>query len=190
MSNLAYQDERKFEIHNGKIVSMSPSAVVNHNKIVGKIYRIFGNYLEGKPCDVFADGVDVHFSEKDVFIPDVMIVCDKNIIHDDGIYGAPDLIVEVLSPSTAKNDRGYKKDVYEKSGVKEYWIIEIKSKSIEVYLLKEGKYVLDEVYSIFPEYTLKKMTEEEKSKVAKEFKTSLFADLTIVLEDIFANLIL
>ena len=189
MSNLAYQEERRFEILDGKIVSMSPSSVVNHNKIMGNIYNIFSNFFKGKPCDVFADGVDVHLSKKDVFIPDVMIVCNKGIIKEDGIYGAPDLVVEILSPSTAKNDKGYKKDLYERYGVKEYWIIEIKAKSIEVYLLKEGKYVLDNVYSIFPDYTLKKMTEEERNQIPKEFKTSLCQDLTIVLEDVFDNLL-
>ena len=189
MSNLAYKEEERFEILDGKIVNMSPRPAVNHNIIVVNISTIFKVFLKGKFCTAFSDGVDVHLSEKDTVIPDVMIVCNKDIIKKDGIYGAPDLIVEVLSPSTAKNDKGYKKNLYEKCGVKEYWIVEAETQSIDVYLLKDNKYVLDDVYSIFPDYLIEKMADEEKSKIVKEFKTSLFPELTILLDDVFENLI-
>ena len=79
---------------------------------------------------------DVHLSENDCVIPDVMIVCNSDIIKDNAIYGAPDLIVEVLSPGTEKRDRGYKKDLYERCGVREYWIVDPVSLTVEVYLLK------------------------------------------------------
>ena len=119
--NLAYQEEPREELLNGKIFMMaSPS--VNHSTVASNIYYAFRTYLKGKTCRAFNDGVDVYLTEDDRVIPDVMIVCNKNMIALDGIHGAPDLIVEVLSPSTAKNDRGYKKDLYEQSGVKEYWI--------------------------------------------------------------------
>ncbi|MDR1702018.1 MAG: Uma2 family endonuclease [Sporomusaceae bacterium] len=188
MSNLAYKEKARFEIHNGQIVNMSPSAVVNHNRVIVNITRIFSTYLKGRFCTVFSDGVDVHLTEKDTFIPDVMIVCNKDIIKNDGIYGAPDLVVEVLSPGSAKNDRGYKKDLYEKSGVKEYWLVGIETRSIEVYLLKDGKYILDNVYSIFPDYELKKLTAEEKAAIAYEFTPSLFPEMTIVIEDVFEGM--
>lgn len=94
------------------------------------------------------DGTDVYLSDNDRVIPDVMIVWNRDIIKKDGIHGTPDLIVEVLSPSTAKNDKGYKKELHEKSGVKEYWIIDPVMRSIETYLLADGKYVLDEFYAL------------------------------------------
>ena len=72
------------------------------------------------------------------FVPDFMVVCDREKIKADGVHSAPDLVLEVLSPSTAKNDKGYKKSVYESSGVPEYWIVSPKEKSIEVYLLQDG----------------------------------------------------
>lgn len=102
-----------------------------------------------------------------------------------------------MSPSTATNDKGYKKDLYEKFCVREYWIVDILSKSIDVYLLNDGKYSLDSVYSIYPDYILEKMTDDEKQKVITiitKFKTSLFNDLmyflmydtvSVKLEDVF-----
>ena len=79
--------------------------------------------------------MDVYLSEKDRVIPDVMIICSKDIIRDNGIYGTPDLVVEVLSPGTEKRDRGIKKNLYEICGVKEYWLANPEIKSVEVYLL-------------------------------------------------------
>ena len=185
MNNLAYQEETWEELLDGKIVVMSPRPAVNHNIVILNIARIFGNFLTGKPCIVFSDGVDVYLTENDRVIPDVMIVCSRDIIRKSGIYGAPDLIVEVLSPSTAKKDKGYKKKLYERCGVKEYWIVDTDSRSIEVYLLKNGAFDLDEIYSIFPDYLIEKMTEEEKNNIIYEFKTSLYHDMTIRLEEVF-----
>lgn len=116
-----------------------------------------------------------------------MIICNRDIIKKDGVRGVPDLVVEVLSPSTARNDRGHMKAVYEAAGVREYWIVETETKSIEVYLLKDGKFVLDDIYSIYPDYLLEKMTEEEQGKIKTEFQCSLFNDLVISLDEVFAR---
>ena len=109
MSNLAYTDDYKerFELIDGKIIMMSPRPRIAHSRALGNIFREFSIYLKGKKCEAFADGVDVYLDEKNHFIPDVMIICNKDIITDLNIQGAPDLVVEVLSPSTAKNDKGY-----------------------------------------------------------------------------------
>ncbi len=183
--NLAYQEEPREELLNGKIVMMS-SPSVNHNRTAGNIYHIFRNYLKGKNCEAFSDGVDVFLTEYDRVIPDVMIVCDKNIIKPDGIHGTPDLIVEVLSPGTAKNDKGYKRNLYEKSGVKEYWIVEPNMRSIEAYLLSGGKYELDGFYGLFPDAF--GITEKEREESKKEIPVSLYGDFCIPLEEIFQNL--
>lgn len=184
-SNLAYQEEPRTELLNGKIVMMS-SPSVNHNIISFNITRVFSNYLDGKPCMAFNDGVDVYLTDTDRVIPDAMIVCNKNIIKLDGIHGAPYLIAEVLSPSTAKNDRGYKKNLYEKSGVKEYWIIDPMSCSIEVYLLSDGKYILDEIYALYPDGI--GVTDKEREETKKEIPVSLYDDFRISLKEIFSNL--
>lgn len=183
--NPAYQEEPLDELLNGKIVVMA-SLSINHNQTVGNIYLIFRNYLRGKKCEVFSNGVDVHLTDHDRVIPDVMIVCNKNIIRPDGIHGAPDLIVEVLSPSTAKNDKGYKKDLYERSGVKEYWIVDPAMRSIEAYLWKGGRYILKDFYGLFPDNL--GLTEKEMAESKKEIPVSLYNDLIIPLEEIFYNL--
>ena len=182
-----FKERRKYEMLDGKIYFMArPSA--NHNSIVGNISRIFGNYLRGKKCRMFLDGMNVKFNKKDTTVPDVMIVCNRDIIKKNGIHGAPDLIVEVLSPSTAEHDIGYKKDLYEKYGVKEYWIVSQTERSIQVYLLKDGGYELDRLYQIYDEeYVLEVMDEEEKNAIIKEFKTSLYDDLIISVEEVFEN---
>jgi len=111
-----------------------------------------------------------------------MIVCNKNIIKLDGIHGSPDLVVEVLSLGTAKNDKGNKKDLYESSGVKEYWIVDPNAHSIEAYLLSDGKYKLDGFYALFP--STYKVTEKESKK---EIPVSLYSDFCIPLEEICAK---
>lgn len=185
--NLAYQEEIWEEKLNGEIILMSPRPSVNHNTIASNIYYAFQTYLKGKVCRAFNDGVDVYLTEEDRVIPDAMIVCNKNIIKPDGIHGAPDLVVEVLSPSTFRNDRGYKKNLYEKAGVKEYWIVEPTVRSIEAYLLLDGKFVLDEVYALLPEGL--GITDLEREESKKEIPVSLYEDFIIPLQEIFYNLL-
>lgn len=185
--NLAYQEESWDELIDGKVVAMSPRPSVNHNHIAGNIYHILRTYLKRRTCRPFGDGVDLYLTEQDRFIPDGMVVCDPHKIKKNGIYGAPDLVIEILSPSTARYDRGHKKDVYEKVGVREYWIVEPDSKAIEVYLLQNGKFVLDNVYSVYPDYLLEKMTEEEKGTIPTAFHCSLYDDLLISIEEVFSD---
>ena len=161
--NLAYELEAWDEIIDGKVVLMSPRPMMNHIQTAGNIYRAFGYFLRGKHCRVFPDGTDLYLTDKDRFIPDVMVICDRSKVRDDGIHGAPDLVVEVLSPSTVMNDRKHKKCVYEQCGVKEYWIVDPANKTLEQYLLQEGAFTLHEVYAIHPDYMLAKMTEEERA---------------------------
>lgn len=187
--NLAYRDERREELLNGNVMAMFPSPTWNHMAIVGNIYGIFRNYLKGKKCTPNQDGFDLHLTEKDVFIPDMMVVCDRGKIKRNGVYGAPDLVVEILSPSTAKNDRGYKKGVYEACGVPEYWIVDPSQRSVEVYLLQDGRYTLDNIYMLYSTEELEEMTDEEKTVVVTEFTCHLYDDLIICLDDIFSDLL-
>ena len=189
MNDLAYQFDNPYEILDGKMYMMaSPS--LNHTRIVMNIAQIFSAYLRGKPCSVFIDSVDVNFNENNMAIPDLTIVCDKTKLKPDGIYGAPDLIVEVLSPSTAKNDKGYKKDLYEEHGVKEYWIIDPDAKSIDVYLLRDGTYELDDAYIYRSAEEREYMTKKDRNSLIYEFQTRINNDnLAIKLEEVFFGLI-
>ena len=185
--NLAYQEERREELIGGKVVMMSPASA-EHVYTAGSIYNIFKNYLKGKNCIPFSDGLLVHLTDENKFVPDMMVVCDRSKIKSDGVHGAPDLVVEVLSPSTAKDDRTRKKEVYEACGVPEYWLVSPTDKSIEVYLLDSGKYILHDVYTVRPDWVLKQMTDEEKAMIVTEFKCHLYDDLIIRLDDIFGDL--
>lgn len=191
-SNLAYQDDawekRREELIDGKVFLMAPAAA-NHILVSGNIYNIFRNYLKGKKCVPFMDGMKVFLSEKNHFVPDMMVVCDRDKIKRNGVHGTPDLVVEVLSHGTAKNDRSYKKDAYERSGVPEYWIVDLSNRSVEVYLLEDGRYKLDNIYILYSAEELEDMTDEEKSALVTEFKCHLYDDLIIRLDDIFYDLI-
>lgn len=170
--NLAYvndQEEIKTELINGKIFMMSPRPRLEHGTVCTNIASEFRHYLKGKTCRAYCDGVDVFINEKNRFIPDVMIVCDPNIRKKDGIHGAPDLVVEVLSPSTAHNDRFRKKEIYAKAGVKEYWIVDPLNCIIEVYLNQNNDLVLDRLYN----------TDDT------EIKVTVCNNLIVKLEDIF-----
>ena len=178
---------QRYEILNGKVVMMARPKVP-HNFISKNISDIFTQFLKGKKCIPFNDGTDVIFKEKkDNTVPDFFIVCNRDIIKNSGIFGAPDLIAEVLSPGSVKIDRGYKKNLYEKYGVKEYWIVNPEDKTIEVYLLKDGKYELDNVYKKYGEQDLECLDEKEISEIETELKTSLYDDLIIQVDDVFYN---
>ena len=205
MSNLAYEnlyDDRLREIINGRIVNMAPLPFDPHAVTAGNIYLIFGEYLRRKRCRVYKEDKYIRLdkienitlpnnNKKDRLIPDVMVVCNQDINKSDGVYGAPDLVVEVLSPSTMKNDIGIKKDIYELIGVKEYWIVSPRERTITVYILKDGKYALDNVYVSYTEEELIMIAEDEeesKKEIIKEFKTTIFDDLTISTDDVFDKL--
>lgn len=184
MGNLAYAEDYDVELINGREVMMSPRPAISHIRVAGNIHNIFFNFLKGKKCEAFPDA-ELHLDEENVFIPDVMIVCNPDFVKKQGIFGPPDLVVEVLSPSTAKNDMGEKKEVYEKHGVKEYWIVNPLARSVAVYLLRDGKFHLDEVYYSYTEEDWADMKEEEREKTKLFLKVSLSEDFVVFLKDIF-----
>ena len=182
--NLAYKLEPKEEIIGGKVVMMA-SPTLNHIFIAGNIHTLFSVFLKGHRCTPLPDGATLHVKDGERYKPDMMVVCDPGKLRGNGVYGAPDLVVEVLSPSTAHNDKGHKKDVYEKIGVREYWIVSAGDRSIEQYVLEDGRFNLLNVYSLYPDYVLADMTEDERAAVPTEFRCTLFDDLIIRLEDVF-----
>ncbi len=187
-TSLAYDDweeKARVELIGGKVVMMSPRPSVNHNRVAFNIAFLFERYLRGKKCTPFSDGTDLYLTEDDRFIPDVMIVCDPEKIKPDGVHGAPDLVVEVLSPSTMRNDKTLKKDVYARCGVMEYWLVDPTGKSIEIYRADGADFALYDIYALHSDWELEQMSEEERAALVTHFKCSLFDDLDISLEDIF-----
>ena len=183
----AYEDVRE-ELIGGRVVAMASPSIA-HERVSGNIYRIFSNFLFGRPCEPFKDGAEVRLTEEDHFIPDMMVVCDPDKIKGRWVEGAPDLVVEVRSPSTAKRDVGYKKDLYERCGVREYWIVDPVHKSVEQYVLDAGRFVLRELLNVWTEaYQRDVMTEEERAEIRTSFPCGIFPDLTVRLEDVFYRL--
>ena len=183
--NLAYKLEPREEIIGGEVVMMS-APLLQHNFVAGNIYNLFSTYLRGKLCTPLPDHTAL-FLEEDTeeYQPDMMVVCDPEKLGKKGVYGAPDLVVEVLSPSTANYDRGHKRDVYERHGVREYWIVSPNERSIEQYVLENGRFALRGVYTQYPAFLLEDMKPEERSAVETAFRCTLFDDLSIQLEDVF-----
>lgn len=196
MDNPSYKDfnEYSYEIINGKIYAMTQPNI-QHICITKNIFRQFDRYLDDKPCEAFSDSLAVFYDEtnrKNYVIPNVMIICNRNIIKFNGAYGSPDLIVEVLSSSTAQNDRTLKKDIYEKIGVKEYWIVDINNRLVEVYLNKDGRFETDRFYLYLTdeeiaENALLPVDDRNKVDYIDSIKVSLYDDLYVKLKDIFNN---
>ena len=190
MNNTATcQDENAIitEIINGQEVLMSPRPATRHSRAAGRIYGIFFQFLRKKRCEAFFEH-EVHLDDENIFVPDVLIICDKDKIKPNFIEGAPDLVVEVLSASTAARDKGIKKDAYEKAGVKEYWIVDPVSKSIDVYHLKNEKFILDHVYTVYPDWEWERMTEDQHAAARLTVKVSLYDDLFVDVREVFEDI--
>ena len=189
MNNVEYKDENAIitETINGKEYMMSPCPAMRHARAAGNIYHIFRRFLKGKRCEAFYEP-DVFLDENNNFVPDVLIICDKDKIKYNGIHGAPDLVVEVLSPATASRDKGIKKTAYEKAGVKEYWIVDTESKFIDVYHLQGGRLEFAETYFIYPEEEWERMTEEQRSAARLSVKVSLYDDLFVDVREVFEDI--
>ncbi|KNY27582.1 Uma2 family endonuclease [Pseudobacteroides cellulosolvens] len=177
---LTWPDEERWEIIDG-IAYMQAAPSPAHQLISGELYRQFANYLQGKPCKVYPAPFCVRLTKGDennnedinkVVEPDITVVCDKSKIDERGCNGAPDMIIEVMSPSSIKKDRVIKFNKYEKAGVREYWIVEPDVKIVSAFILQEsGRYGRPEIY-----------TEDEKIEV------SIFPDLIIDLNSVFGTI--
>ena len=176
-------EHSRYEIINGEEVMLA-RPVLDHIRIARNLTMIIGSYLRGKHCELFIEP-DVFLDEDNNYIPDLVVVCDRDKIRADGIHGAPELVIEILSPRTGKKDIGVKKDAYEKFGVKEYWLVNPKDKSVTVYHSRGGKFVLDNFYAIMEEFESRGMSEAEKSDHTLKLKLSLCDDFVVDVREIF-----
>jgi len=159
-----------YQLIGGELI-MTPAPTPYHQIVSRKIMSLLIQYVEKNNLgEILYSPIDVYFSEEDVFQPDIIFISKErlNIIGETKIEGAPDLIIEILSPSTAYYDLGRKYEVYEKNGVKEYWIVHPERKSIEIYQNQEGQFKLIQMA-------------KEKDTV----NSSLFKDFELNLERIF-----
>jgi len=142
-----WPDDERWEIIDGEAYSMTPAPTTKHQSIVGELHGNLRDYLKGHPCRAFIAPTDVVLDESNIVQPDLLVVCDKSKITVANIQGAPDLIVEILSPSTSLKDKREKKDLYERFGVREYIIVNPMDDTVEQYILADGKYGRQEIFN-------------------------------------------
>ena len=179
---LTWPEDERWEIIEGvaypMIFDISPSPSLNHQRISGALFNKFYNYLENKSCEVFSAPVDVVFlNENDenveyvetVVQPDIVVICDKSKMNKQSCKGSPDLIIEISSPSTAQRDLKEKYSLYERSGVKEYWMVHPIDRTVMIFKLGENN-----------EYG-----KVERYSAEDSIKVGIFDDLMIDLKAVF-----
>jgi len=146
---MRFEFEERLELIKGYIFKMSPAPSRIHQKISGRIYVPIYNALNGHKCEVYSAPFDVRLAkktqeDKEVFTvvqPDIVVVCDQTKLDKRGCIGAPDIVVEILSPGNNKKELINKYEVYEEAGVKEYWIVSPSEKTFFRYILDgNGKF--------------------------------------------------
>ena len=141
-----WDDDVRYELIDGVAYMMSAPSI-EHQSILGELYRQLANFLKGKSCRVFAAPCDVCLTglgdEDDTVVqPDILIVCDESKLDKKRCNGAPDMTIEILSPSTIRHDLFTKLIKYQKAGVREYWVVDPEDKVVNVYTLENGRYVV------------------------------------------------
>jgi Uma2 family endonuclease len=142
-----WPDTERWELIEGQAWNMSPAPLRKHQKLQHRLVVSLGNFLKGKPCEVYEAPFDVllpaaNESDDDVDTvvqPDIVVYCDTSKLTRAGARGAPDLAVEILSPSTAHKDQKEKFDLYERHGVREYWVVDPAGEWLCIYRLARGK---------------------------------------------------
>jgi Uma2 family endonuclease len=145
---LTWPEDVRYELIDGVAYLMAPAPTTSHQEVVLDVASQIKRCLQGRPCRVLVAPVDVRLPKGDeadeaidtVVQPDVLVVCDPAKIGERGVRGAPDWILEVLSPATAGHDQVRKRRIYERSGVREYWMVHPADRVLTVYRLEGGAY--------------------------------------------------
>jgi len=153
---LTWRFKERVEIIRGKIYAMSPAPRRIHQKISLRLTVSIYNQIEGYECELYEAPFDVRLvkayeNDKEivnVVQPDLCVICDKTKLDDAGCLGAPDLVIEILSPNTSKKDVRIKYELYEEFGVREYWLVHTYDQLVDVFDLNEdGVYHLRRIYA-------------------------------------------
>ena len=146
---LDWDGQERMELIDGTPVMMAPPSRI-HQKVSGELFGQIHEYLKGKECEVYAAPFAVRLFEQDndllqdtitMVEPDISVVCDPRKLDDIGCKGAPDLIIEILSPSTRRHDRLTKFNLYQHAGVREYWIVDPADRSVQSFVLENSAYI-------------------------------------------------
>ncbi len=177
---LTWHFEEAIELIKGKIMLMSPAPNVGHQRIAGNLYGIFYNFFRNKNCQFFPAPFDVRLYDRKKSIlanqdihtvvqPDLCVICNPDILDEQGCNGAPDWIIEILSKGNSKQEMQVKYQLYQESGVQEYWIVYPNDQAIHQFVLEENE-----------QYQLKHMYTDDDIAVPH-----LFSELSIDLTEVF-----
>lgn len=175
---LTWKIQERIELLKGKIFKMSPAPNTFHQKVAVNLTGIMWNAFKNQKCNLFAAPFDVRLLDKKksaddqsiftVVQPDLCVICDETKLDTRGALGAPDLVIEILSPGNSTKEMKYKFDLYEEAGVLEYWIVNPEDKTIYIFTLRDNQFI-----GMHP------LIEEDK------IKSLVFPQLDFVLEEIF-----
>ncbi len=140
-----WPSDKRWEIIDGRAYAMTAPTTI-HQSICGELYVALHGHFKGRSCQVFISPVDVKLSEHDVVQPDLLVACHPDRVLRTHVEGPPDLVVEVLSPSTYRHDRVRKMRLYARAGVKEYWLLDSEGAIAEVLLLDGENYTFAGVF--------------------------------------------
>ncbi|SJM94819.1 conserved hypothetical protein [Crenothrix polyspora] len=179
---MTWRFDDALELIKGKIMLMSPAPTVNHQRIESNLLVEIGGHLKGKRCEVFPAPFDVRLydrrksilASKDINTivqPDICVICRPELLDQQGCNGAPDWIIEILSPGNSKREMKIKYALYQESGVTEYWLVYPSEHAIHQFVLDDNQ-----------AYQLKQMYSDDDIAIPH-----LFPDLTINVTDIFAG---
>ncbi len=172
----------RWELINGGACAMAPAPSIVHQTLVGQLFRQIDEALDGVSCRALIAPVDVLLPAGDeagdevttVVQPDILVVCDPSKIGETHVRGAPDWIIEVLSPATARHDHLTKRQIYEKAGVREYWLVHPVDRLVTSYAWVDGRFAAPEIAEmagerapiIFPEIVIRWQAILDKMPVA------------------------
>jgi len=153
-----WTEGERWELIDGEAYAMSPAPSWIHQDVSAEILTQLRLFLKDKPCVALAAPFDVRLNPDDgdntVVQPDLIVVCDRAKLDDNCCNGAPDLVVEILSPSSAKRDRFIKLSAYRRAGVREYWIVDPDTKTVSVHILQDGEYIIRVYDAAIPVHVL------------------------------------
>ena len=165
---LTWPDDARYELIDGVAYAMAPAPVRRHQEVVGELFRQIADALDGKTCRPYLAPFDVRLPKlkskasnkvDSVVQPDISVICDRDKLDERGCLGAPDWIIEVLSPSTASHDQIVKHALYERFGVREYWLVHPVDKLVIIYTLSEGAYGKPDIRELIGETPSKVLPE-------------------------------
>ena len=172
---LLWKFEERVELLKGKLFKMSAPSI-NHQRISGRLFVKMYSYLEGKRCEVFSAPFDVvlknpNGEDNTVLQPDLCVVCDPEKLADGKrCYGAPDWVLEIVSPSNVEKELSKKMHIYEEAGVAEYWVLRPEEKELDIFVLQDNGYI-----GLKPRFAGEVVSPQK------------FPDLQINLSEIFSN---